>query len=54
MNKDFVLITKKSEKLRITSYGYENLESAACLIFVHGFKGFKDWGFWPYHWKLFC
>ena len=48
MNKDFVLNTKKSEKIRITSYGYENLESAACLIFVHGFKGFKDWGFWPY------
>ncbi|MDH3268405.1 MAG: alpha/beta hydrolase, partial [Ignavibacteria bacterium] len=48
MNKDFVLNTKKNEKIRITSYGYENLESAPCLIFVHGFKGFKDWGFWPY------
>jgi len=48
MNKDFVLITTKNEKIRITSYGYENLESAPCLIFVHGFKGFKDWGFWPY------
>ena len=48
MNKDFVLNTKKNEKLRITTYGYENLETAPCLIFVHGFKGFKDWGFWPY------
>ncbi|HSW56127.1 MAG TPA: alpha/beta fold hydrolase [Ignavibacteriaceae bacterium] len=48
MNKDFVLNTTKNEKIRITSYGYENLESAPCLIFVHGFKGFKDWGFWPY------
>ena len=54
MNKEFVLITKKSEKLRITSYGYENLESAACLIFVHGFKGFKDWGFWPYTGNYFA
>jgi len=54
MNKEFVLITKKSEKLRITSYGYENLESAACLIFVHGFKGFKDWGFWPYSGNYFA
>lgn len=54
MNKDFVLNTKKNEKLRITTYGYENLETASCLIFVHGFKGFKDWGFWPYTGKFFA
>jgi len=48
MNKDFVLNTKKNEKIRISCYGYENIESAPCLICVHGFKGFKDWGFWPY------
>jgi len=48
MKKDFVLITKKSEKIRITTYGYDNKNSAPCLIFVHGFKGFKDWGFWPF------
>jgi len=54
MNKDFVLNTKKNEKIRITSYGYENLESTPCLIFVHGFKGFKDWGFWPYSGKYFA
>ena len=54
MNKDFVLNTKKSEKIRITSFGYENLGSAPCLIFVHGFKGFKDWGFWPYTGNYFA
>jgi uncharacterized protein len=54
MNKDFVLNTKKNEKIRITSYGYENLETAPCLIFVHGFKGFKDWGFWPYSGNYFA
>ncbi len=54
MYKEFVLNTKKSEKIRITSYGYENLESAPCLIFVHGFKGFKDWGFWPYSGNYFA
>ena len=48
MNKDFVLITKKNEKIRFTVYGIENIYDAPCLIFVHGFKGFKDWGFWPY------
>ncbi len=48
MRKDFLLITKKSNKIRITVYGSDNLKSAPCLIFVHGFKGFKDWGFGPY------
>jgi len=54
VNKDFVLNTTKNDKIRITSYGYENLESAPCLIFVHGFKGFKDWGFWPHTGKFFA
>jgi uncharacterized protein len=54
MNKDFVLNTKNNNKIRISSYGYENLESASCLIFVHGFKGFKDWGFWPYSGNYFA
>ncbi|MBK9099437.1 MAG: alpha/beta fold hydrolase [bacterium] len=54
MNKDFVLNTKNNEKIRITTYGYENLDTAACLIFVHGFKGFKDWGFWPYTGNYFA
>lgn len=54
MNKDFVLITTKKEKIRITSYGYENLASSPCLIFVHGFKGFKDWGFWQYSGNYFA
>lgn len=48
MSKDFILNTARNERLRITAYGFENLQSHACLIFVHGFKGFKDWGFGPY------
>ncbi len=48
MSSDFLLVTKKSNKIRITVYGSDNLKSAPCLIFVHGFKGFKDWGFGPY------
>jgi len=48
MSSDFLLISKKSNKIRFTVYGLENLKSAPCLIFVHGFKGFKDWGFGPY------
>jgi len=54
MNKDFVLNTKKNENIRIRCYNYENIESAPCIICVHGFKGFKDWGFWPYTGKFFA
>jgi dienelactone hydrolase len=45
MKKDFVLISQRNEKIRITTYGSEK---APCLIYIHGFKGFKDWGFVPY------
>ncbi len=48
MSKDFILNTEKQDTLRITAYGVENLRLSPCLIFVHGFKGFKDWGFGPY------
>ena len=48
MSKDFILNTEKQDTLRITAYGIENLRLAPILIFVHGFKGFKDWGFGPY------
>ncbi|PZE22912.1 alpha/beta hydrolase [Paenibacillus xerothermodurans] len=29
-------------------YASEPVEARPVLIFVHGFKGFKDWGFFPY------
>jgi pimeloyl-ACP methyl ester carboxylesterase len=48
MSKDFILNTARNEQLHITAYGLENINPIACLIFVHGFKGFKDWGFGPY------
>jgi pimeloyl-ACP methyl ester carboxylesterase len=48
MSKDFILTTEKHDSLRITAFGIENLRLSPCLIFVPGFKGFKDWGFGPY------
>jgi uncharacterized protein len=49
MNKnDFVLYTEDQEKIRITAYGLDIIQNSPCLIFVHGFKCFKDWGFVPY------
>jgi pimeloyl-ACP methyl ester carboxylesterase len=48
MSKDYTLHTSDKEKLQITAYGENNLSSKKFLIFVHGFKGFKDWGFGPF------
>ncbi|MCH7974211.1 MAG: alpha/beta fold hydrolase [Bacteroidetes bacterium] len=48
MSKNFELITSQNEKLRITSYSFANAGTVPCIILVHGFKGFKDWGFGPY------
>ncbi len=53
MRNDFLLISKKSNKIHISTYGLININTAPCLIFVHGFKGFKDWGFGPYLAKYF-
>jgi len=48
MSKDFNFSTSENQLIRITTFGEKNISSNKCLIFVHGFKGFKDWGFGPY------
>lgn len=48
MSKDYTLETKEKEKLAVTAYWKGGAENKPCLIYVHGFKGFKDWGFVPY------
>lgn len=53
MSKDYVLETKDNEKIRITTYGEINKETKNCILVVHGFKGFKNWGFFPYTAKFF-
>ncbi len=45
MSKFYVLETHDNEKIRISTFGET---TNPCLFFVHGFKGFKDWGFVPY------
>ncbi|MCF8259472.1 MAG: prolyl oligopeptidase family serine peptidase [Melioribacteraceae bacterium] len=52
MTNNYLLKTKDSHNIRITTFG--NPTSDRCLIFVHGFKGFKDWGFFPYSGKYFA
>ncbi|MCX6167805.1 MAG: alpha/beta fold hydrolase [Ignavibacteriales bacterium] len=54
MNRDFTLIASDGEKLNITTYLNEQLFFGKTIIFVHGFKGFKDWGFGPYLGEYFA
>ena len=48
MVNDFVFRTRKGDTLNITAYGIENIGKVPCIFLVHGFKGFKEWGFGPY------
>ncbi len=48
MKKDFILKTPSSDVIRVSTFENEDLKVKPCVIFIHGFKGFKDWGFVPY------
>lgn len=48
MKQDFIFTASDGEQLAVTAYGTHPPRSSRCIIYVHGFKGFKDWGFVPY------
>jgi uncharacterized protein len=48
MQKEFLLKTKRNDEIQLTAFGIENINLTPCIICAHGFKGFKDWGFWPF------
>lgn len=48
MIKNFTYTASDNEIITITAYINDNLFNGNAIIFVHGFKGFKDWGFVPY------
>jgi len=48
MIKDYSFSASDGNKIDITTYFEEKLYFGKTLVFVHGFKGFKDWGFVPY------
>ncbi len=48
MKKDFILETPSSDVIRVSTFENEDTKVKPCIIYVHGFKGFKDWGFVPY------
>ena len=48
MIKDYSFIASDGERIGITSYVDNQFFLGKAIVFVHGFKGFKDWGFGPY------
>jgi pimeloyl-ACP methyl ester carboxylesterase len=54
MIKDYSFSTSDGNKLNIKTYFEEKLYFGKTLLFVHGFKGFKDWGFVPYLGEYFA
>ena len=54
MTQNYILKPAENQQLDITIYGMPNLIEGNCIIFVHGFKGFKDWGFGPYLGEYFA
>lgn len=54
MRKNYKLTTDDKEELNITLYSDTEELSNKFLFFVHGFKGFKDWGFGPYIGEYFA
>lgn len=48
------LITKKNNTITVDLYKTNDAEYKPGIIFVHGFKGFKNWGFFPYSAEYFA
>lgn len=48
MKKDFTFITSKQNIIRGTVFHNNNSENLPSVFIIHGFKGFKDWGYVPF------
>lgn len=48
MKQDVTFKSSRGNDIRITRYGHKPFGQNPCVIYVHGFKGFKDWGFVPH------
>ncbi|MDA3859599.1 MAG: prolyl oligopeptidase family serine peptidase [Melioribacteraceae bacterium] len=54
MGQNYSLTSSLDGKISITTFGNENISQNNCIILVHGFKGFKDWGYAPYFGEYFA
>ena len=52
MTENTAFYTSAGNKIHLSLYGFDHTD-APCVIYVHGFKGFKDWGFVPVTGKFF-
>ena len=48
MKTEYIVTASDGEKIAVTAYGETPRSDTRCIVYVHGFKGFKDWGFVPY------
>lgn len=46
-HKNFTLTNSESELIRLEAHYREDVKDAPIVVICHGFKGFKDWGFFP-------
>ncbi|MFH0735069.1 MAG: alpha/beta hydrolase [bacterium] len=53
MTNNFEIKLPDAEKIRITAFGSNPNDYKYHAVYVHGFKGFKDWGFVPYMGEYF-
>ncbi|MEN8193904.1 MAG: alpha/beta fold hydrolase [Bacteroidota bacterium] len=54
MTQKYSYTTTRGNNISVTTYGNENILNNSCIVIVHGFKGFKDWGFFPYTAEYFA
>ncbi len=48
MKKDFAFTTSRQNLIRGTFFYNSNPENLPAVFIIHGFKGFKDWGYVPF------
>ncbi|MBI9072730.1 MAG: alpha/beta hydrolase [Melioribacteraceae bacterium] len=54
MREDYILNLSSSESIQVSTYKTGEKEVKDCILFIHGFKGFKDWGFGPFIGEYFA
>ena len=54
MIQNHTITSSLGEKISVTTFGSGNISQKKCIILVHGFKGFKDWGYAPYLGEYFA
>jgi uncharacterized protein len=53
MVQQYTYATREGNELPISLYGGEDFGQRPAILYLHGFKGFKDWGFVPYAARYF-